>query len=900
MSSSSSKRRPRWVHGLLHPRSFGLFSRSRSPNRKRFSASTPLHEASTSTEPPTIPGQADSATSPVPSPTASANLQDVQLVSASPPAVSPALSADDAPFVASSPGVVLEAVPANSANAQSNILRSIPPSAASISLNDLPGPQAASSKDAQTLSDPLAALWHEAIARYENDTGIDLRAEGGVRLESDIAIQRYLDEHQQKFDSFLDGGAARLRRALTPVVAALGPLCEIVGEGVGLVYEPGKIVFSAVGELCKAAVEVCEELDAISDAFDAMAHHLRVLKPVAARDVLKDEVLREASVKLLAQILVVLGVIQKVRKQGRLVLWLKKLAKSTEVTSALADLSRLASHHHETVTAVTLYTAKETVALLTESDAWNKEAQGVTRASLAKITKVAQDIHIMLREDAALSRDERNANRMILENIQVMLLQQVNEVNIDKKTVDLEKIYTWFQYPDSSIKMNNLLDNRTSSTGSWFLDGDEFAAFKKGVTRSLWLHGKAGCGKSTLIAAAIRDLRATAAISDDSLVLTHLFDTTGSNPRNSRAFLASLLCQLACEIPECAAHLHKLRSRASVGHAQISLEEMRHTLDGVLKTTGLHVFIVVDALDEADDHAIILFLSHLLTHTNVSLLMSSRYEVTFRADLQALADASVSMTVDRVTGDIQTLLSALLTEGGSLGKVKETDLVHNTLTAGANGNFRWTVLQVRELIDVAGIPAQVRKRLKMLPSTLGEIYDQLLASVHAAARDDVRLLLTWMILTVRPLSTDDFAELLAFDYSERMPVYDASLRPSADLVLALVGSTFVSVHDEEVRIAHASVKDHMLALPPSSPFYIDRNQAHCLMARTGLAYVGHAETPAYGYPSHLAWTWVVYTSKADTDYRAELEQDAASITEKVGNPADVLAGPLQTAADLGY
>ncbi|KAL1716229.1 hypothetical protein EV715DRAFT_205722, partial [Schizophyllum commune] len=836
--SSSSSQRPRWVHGLLHPRSSGLFSRSQSPNRKRFSASTPLPE------PPTIPGKPDLATSPVPSPTAGANLHGVQLVSASPPAESPALPADATPFVASSPGSVLEAVSADSANSQSNTLRSIPPSAASIpSLDDLPGPQATSSKDAQILNVPLAALWHEAIARYENDTGIDLRAEGGVGLESDIAIQRYLDEHQQKFDSFLDGGAASLRRALTPVVAALGPLCAIVGEGVGLVFEPGKIVFSAVGELCKAAVEVGEELDAISDAFDTMAHHLRILKPVAARCVLKDDALREASVKLLAQILVVLGVMQKVRKQGRLVLWLKKLAKSTEVTSALADLSRLASHHHEAVTAVTLYTAKETMALLTESDAWNKEAQGVTRASLAKITKVAQNIYIMLREDAALSRDERNANRIILENIQAILQQQVNEINIDKKTADLEKIYTWLQYPDSSIKMNYLFDNRASATGSWFLDGDEFSAFKKGKLKSLWLHGKAGCGKSTLIAAAIRDLQAAVAILDDSLVLTHLFDTTGSNPRNLRAFLASLLCQLACEIPECAALLHKLRSRASVGHAQISLEEMRHTLDGVLKTTDLHVFIVVDALDEADDHAIIPFLSHLLTHTNVSLLMSSRYEVTFRADLQARADASVSMTVDRVTGDIQILLSALLTEGGSLGKVKEADLVQNTLTAGANGNFRWTVLQVRELIDVAGIPAQVRKRLKMLPSTLGEIYDQLLASVHAAARDDVRLLLMWMIFTVRPLSTDDFAELLAFDYSERMPVYDASLRPSADHVLALVGSTFVSVHDEEVRIAHASVKDHMLALPPSSPFYIDRNQAHCLMARTALAYIGHAETP---------------------------------------------------------
>ncbi|KAI5885412.1 uncharacterized protein SCHCODRAFT_02719092 [Schizophyllum commune H4-8] len=379
----------------------------------------------------------------------------------------------------------------SSAEASTSLEPSTTPLEDPLTASTVPSPalRPASSKDLPPPHDPLAALWHEAIARYKNDTGIDLCAEGGVRLESGTAIQRFLDENQEKFDSFHDGGAARLRRALTPVVTAFGPLCAIAGEGVGLVFEPGKIVFSAVGELCKAAVEVGEELDAISDAFDTMAHHLRILKPVAARDVLKDDALREACVKLLSQILVVLGVIQKVRKQGRLVLWLKKLAKSTEVTSALADLSRLASHHHETVTAVTLYTAKETMALLTESEAWNKEVQGVTRASLAKITKVAQDIYAMLRENTALSQDERNANRIMLENIQVMFLQQVNEISIDRKTADLEKIYSWLQYPESSFKMNNLLDNRASSTGSWFLDGDEFAAFKKGMNRSLWLHG---------------------------------------------------------------------------------------------------------------------------------------------------------------------------------------------------------------------------------------------------------------------------------------------------------------------------------------------------------------------------------------------------------------------------
>ncbi|KAL1758037.1 hypothetical protein FB107DRAFT_272468 [Schizophyllum commune] len=59
----------------------------------------------------------------------------------------------------------------------------------------------------------------------------------------------------------------------------------------------------------------------------------------------------------------------------------------------------------------------------------------------------------------------------------------------------------WLKYQDSAEKMNKLLNDRDSSTGSWFLDGKEFSAFKRGDkrTRSLSLHGEAGCGKSTMI-----------------------------------------------------------------------------------------------------------------------------------------------------------------------------------------------------------------------------------------------------------------------------------------------------------------------------------------------------------------------------------------------------------------
>ncbi|TRM57320.1 hypothetical protein BD626DRAFT_412282 [Schizophyllum amplum] len=356
----------------------------------------------------------------------------------------------------------------------------------------LPGPAPAfvPSQKPATPIDPLAVLWNEALARYRAETCVDVHTDANVLLESEAAIHRYLDEHEKRFEAFRDGGAKWLREALMPVVAALGPLCAIAGEGVSLAFQPSKVVFGAVGELCKAAVEVDDELDAISDAFDTMAHHLSIMNRITDRDVLKDDALREASVKLLAQILVVLGMIQKTRRQGLLVLWFKRLAKSKKVSSALSDLRRLASDYHDTVTGVTLYTARETMAILTKSDAWNKEEQAATRTSLASITKIAQDIHALFCKDVALTLDQQNKSRGILENIQTALLRQIEVINADRTTANLEEIFAWLQYPDSSLKMNNLLDDRARSTGSWFLDGEEFAAFKRGTTKTLWLHGK--------------------------------------------------------------------------------------------------------------------------------------------------------------------------------------------------------------------------------------------------------------------------------------------------------------------------------------------------------------------------------------------------------------------------
>ena len=66
----------------------------------------------------------------------------------------------------------------------------------------------------------------------------------------------------------------------------------------------------------QASLAVQDDYDAVCTAFETMEAHLRIIQPVVEGDL--PPTLREASVKLLAQILTVLGVITKLQKDGRI------------------------------------------------------------------------------------------------------------------------------------------------------------------------------------------------------------------------------------------------------------------------------------------------------------------------------------------------------------------------------------------------------------------------------------------------------------------------------------------------------------------------------------------------------------------------------------------------------
>ncbi|KAL1712989.1 hypothetical protein EV715DRAFT_212619 [Schizophyllum commune] len=683
-------------------------------------------------------------------------------------------------------------------------------------------------------SNDLLALWRDAVENYESITGGKLLVREAAAVDSAQGLYDFIGAQEERFKAFRQQGQHSLLAHVQPLVAVVGTLSSVVGEGAGIVFAPAKVIFCAISEMVKATMAVHDDYEAVGTAFKTIEEHLRIVQSALPDDIY--DVLRETSVQLLAQILVVMGVIRKIMREGRIKLWLKKLTQSKEISSALSELGRLATNHHQALTAMTLTTARKTLRMVADSIEWAREDGDMDRLCLAQIAQIAQEAYgeppgVLKRVELAQTDD-----RGFLENIQRSLLHCVSLSADDRRSGDLEKIFRWLEYPDSSLKVQDLCRDRAPSTGSWFLDGDDFSKLKSGDKRAVWLQGKAGCGKSTMIACAVQDLRAFCVLPDlQGLVLIHYFDVTDSSqPRTFRALLSSFLCQLAYSNEDSRRALLRLFEESMNGHSKPSPEAMRRQIDAIIDGMAARVFLVVDALDEAEcSEDIIEFMFHLRFKRNTSLLVSSRTEVLFRQRLSDLCDTHVLMSEELVSRDIDILLRRALSESGTLSKVKEVGLVNDALQSGAEGNFRWTVIQIRELARIAGIPSKVRQRLRSLPKTLGELYKRCLDAVDPEDRADVRRLLLWLLYTVKPLAMSDFAQLLSFDYSDGMPIFDPDLSPSSeDSVLALIGSTLISVQDGIVRLSHASVRDYLLGLPSDSSFCVDHTLAFSLMART--------------------------------------------------------------------
>ncbi|KAF8487191.1 hypothetical protein DFH94DRAFT_841560 [Russula ochroleuca] len=216
------------------------------------------------------------------------------------------------------------------------------------SLMSHPQPTPASSPDFQL-------IFTNALKAYEKRTKRDLLAHPlAAQLQDCDSPSAILAVIHQQLEGLHQSQRAdeRLTKWLDPTINILFAFSGALGEGVGLAFSPAKTIFAGVGVLLSAAIDVRASQEALIDVFERMENFFQRLEIYT--EVPPTPEMIDIIVKIMIEVLSILGIATKEMKQGRTKKYLKKLIGRTDIEDALKKLDKLTTEEARMATAQTL------------------------------------------------------------------------------------------------------------------------------------------------------------------------------------------------------------------------------------------------------------------------------------------------------------------------------------------------------------------------------------------------------------------------------------------------------------------------------------------------------------------------------------------------------------------
>jgi len=130
----------------------------------------------------------------------------------------------------------------------------------------------------------------------------------------------------------------------------------------------------------------------------------------------------------------------------------------------------------------------------------------------------------------------RNLQHSVTQLHSTFLTHQRDEKN--------EKIIRWLAAPDPHANHDDARGRHEPLTGSWLLESDEYKQWRALESGQLWVHGKAGCGKTVLCSTVIEDIRRYCEQVSDARLALFYFSFSDKQKQSYVGLLSSLILQL--------------------------------------------------------------------------------------------------------------------------------------------------------------------------------------------------------------------------------------------------------------------------------------------------------------------------------------------------------------------
>ncbi|KAH6849839.1 ankyrin repeat-containing domain protein [Chaetomium sp. MPI-CAGE-AT-0009] len=448
------------------------------------------------------------------------------------------------------------------------------------------------------------------------------------------------------------------------------------------------------------------------------------------------------------------------------------------------------------------------------------------------------------------------------------LRQAVEAAQEDRKRVAL---LDWLCDVDPSVIYNTAREKHEGATGEWLLyDSKEFWAWQESPGSLLWLHGKAGSGKTILSSSVIEYLRDQYESDPETALAYFYFSFTDTKKQNVPAMLASLvkqLCSRRPDTPQPIKDLARYKERGERPNTPMLEAALTATMRGFST-----VHIVIDGLDECPDlnrerKKLLDSLRRIVTTApdSVHVFCTSRREPDIDAAMSHLLCPPERQAIDLTTyrdqldQDIGYYIDSTLEsdEYSSWPESVKAE-VRDKLIEKADGMIQYVSCQFEELRRFSSV-ALVRKALQDLPVGLDATYDRMLQNLDPNFQPQIISMLKWLCFADRALTLYELAEIFVLRPQEEVILDKSERLFNARDVLKYLGSfvvVFASTHlqniaawtsapptkwygAQTVTLAHFSIKEYLTSQRISqgaAAFSFSEVEARFYIAHSCLAY----------------------------------------------------------------
>ena len=302
----------------------------------------------------------------------------------------------------------------------------------------------------------------------------------------------------------------------------------------------------------------------------------------------------------------------------------------------------------------------------------------------------------------------------------------------------------------------------------------------------LWIKGKAGSGKSTLMKTIIAQIRA---LPSGPVVISFFFDARGNLlERSPLGLFRTLIKELISERPHLLEQLLPLYEKlVETGQVEWRMHDLHKFFEQAIEDQKLGpMYVFIDALDECEeedidqrtsrDHdtnarTLVRFFESLMISSKepenpLLLCLSSRHypHISVRKDVNLF---EVSME-DENDEDIRKFVESTLVSSSL-----DTDLVQdnllNMIAQRSRGVFLWSVLVIQALLrarDQGRPRSQWSAILEEIPDTLNETFHQAMGNLRSEDRLASAILFEILVRAKESMSLDCVRLAMAFAVNE--------------------------------------------------------------------------------------------------------------------------------------